>query len=129
MDKNVVDEILNELLPAVEAIEAQSEAVLMFLKENGVATEDRLQPYLSRAANASNVRWRAIRVRMERLLSAAAKEEGPRQETKETSPQQSVAEASATEKNPKSEYGNDTQAPAPKEKQDKPVKVDRKEAA
>jgi len=77
MDKEVLDEILDELLPTFEAMEAQSAALLMFLKDKELATAYQLAPYMRQAADASNVRWRATRVRIERLLSAAMKKEEP----------------------------------------------------
>lgn len=83
MDKKLLDEILDELLPTFEAMEAQSAALLMFLKDKEVATDYQLAPYMRQAADASNVRWRATRVRMERLLSAAMKEEPVKQENTE----------------------------------------------
>ncbi len=70
----VVKEILDALIPSFEALETQSAAVLQFLKEKGIATEDQLAPYLEQAANASNVRWRATRLRLEHLFSSVMKD-------------------------------------------------------
>lgn len=69
----IVQEIADDLFPAFEAAEAQSAAVLQFLKDRGIATDEELSPYLDQAGNASSVRWRAVRVRLEHLVSSAVK--------------------------------------------------------
>lgn len=74
MDPKITQEILDDLIPSIEAVEAKSTAVLEFLKNEGIATEEKLAPYLEQAASASNVRWLGVRVRVERLLAAAEKE-------------------------------------------------------
>jgi hypothetical protein len=73
MDAKVMEEALNELFPALEALETQSGAMIEFLKERGIASDNDLAPFVERAANASSVRWRAARLRINHLLSAAAK--------------------------------------------------------
>jgi hypothetical protein len=78
MNSEAVKEILNELFSHLERLETQSEAILQFLKEKKRVTDKQLAPYLEQAGNASNVRWRAARVRIERLLSA----ENPEKEIK-----------------------------------------------
>src|SRR6476660_4100431 len=69
MDQAIIDEILEELSSTLQRVEAQSAAILEFVKEKGMVKEDELAPFLERANAASSVRWRATRVRLQRLLS------------------------------------------------------------
>ena len=71
--EGVVAEIMNELFSSFESIEARSAAILQFVKDKGIATDEELAPYLQQAADASNVRWRAARLRLEHLFSSAIK--------------------------------------------------------
>jgi len=69
MNSEALKEVLNELFSHLERLETQNEAILQFLKEKKRVTDKQLAPYLEQAGNASNVRWRAARVRIEHLLS------------------------------------------------------------
>ena len=89
MELRTAEQILEELLPPLEALETQSGAVLQFLKDKGIATDEQLAPYLEQARNASNVRWRAARLRINRLLAPAF-------ETAEKSREIKSAESAAT---------------------------------
>ena len=93
MDTTVTDEILNDLIPSLEALETKSTAVLEFLKKEGIASDEKLAPYLEQAASATNVRWLAVRVRIERLLSSVEK----KTEDKKTNKQEASAESDSTE--------------------------------
>jgi len=93
MDATITGEILNDLIPYLEALETKSTAILEFLKKEGIASDETLAPYLERAAGASSVRWLAVRVRMERLLSSVEKQTGD----KKTNEQESSGESDSTE--------------------------------
>jgi hypothetical protein len=73
MDQNIVQEILHQLFASLEALDTQTSAIRQFLKDKGIATEQELAPYLEQAGNASGVRWLAVRVRIDHLLSSAMK--------------------------------------------------------
>jgi hypothetical protein len=75
MNSEAAKEIFNELFSHLERLETQSEAILQFLKEKKRVTDKQLAPYLEQAGNASNVRWRAARVRIEHLLAPEHPEE------------------------------------------------------
>jgi hypothetical protein len=68
MNNEAMKEVLNELFSHLERLETQSEAILQFLKEKKRVTDKQLAPYLEQAGNASSVRWRAARVRIDHLL-------------------------------------------------------------
>ncbi|MGH9641000.1 MAG: hypothetical protein ACRD3Q_01105 [Terriglobales bacterium] len=73
-DGKVGGQFLHELFSALEDLETQSAGILQFLKDKGLATDQELAPYLEAAANASEVRWRAARLRIETLLAGAIRE-------------------------------------------------------
>ena len=73
MEPSVVEQILDELLPSLEELETQSGAVLQFLKDKGIATDEGLTPYMEQARSASTVRWRAARLRINRVLAPTFK--------------------------------------------------------
>lgn len=83
MNTDPVKEVLSELFSHLERLETQSTAILLFLKEKKRVTDKQLAPYLERAGNASNVRWRAERVRMEYLLTQTGIEGAKSQEESE----------------------------------------------
>jgi hypothetical protein len=73
MDESTVNEILDEVISSLEPLEAQNTAILHFLKAKGIATDEDLAPFVEQATNASNVRWRAFRLRTAALISSAMK--------------------------------------------------------
>ena len=90
------------MFPAFETLETQSAAILQFLKDKKIASDEELALFLAQAAKASNVRWRAARVRMDRqLLSAIVAEEPAEQkalEATQKSQQQTPETTSATDR-------------------------------
>lgn len=76
MDESIVRQIVEELISSLEPLEAQSAALLEFCKDKGIVNNEELAPYLERAGNASDVRWRAFRVRTLSLISSAMKTPG-----------------------------------------------------
>src|ERR1700730_14087326 len=76
-------EILGELFALLEAQETQSAAVLQFLRDQGIATDEKLAPYLEQAGRASNIKWLAARKRMEHLLIPIQKETADGNKVKE----------------------------------------------
>jgi hypothetical protein len=116
MNSEAVKEILNELFSHLEKLETQSEAILQFLKEKKRVTDKQLAPYLEQAGNASNVRWRAARVRIERLLKPEHPEEeiklGKRPELKEDLPESKRSESDDKEGKKNEPGGKNESAPA-----------------
>ena len=70
---NIVEEILHDLFSSMEALETQNTAILQFLKDKGIATDEELASHLEQAGNASSVRWRGVRVRADYLFASAIK--------------------------------------------------------
>lgn len=98
MDQAIVDEILEELSSTLQRVEAQSSAILELVKEKSIVKEDELAAYLERANAASSVRWRATRVRLEKLLSGMEKKQQQQdEERKRTERKHETAENDAGE--------------------------------
>jgi chemotaxis protein histidine kinase CheA len=95
-----IKEILDELFSLLEILETQNLALTQFLKDQGIATDEKLAPYLDRAGNASSVKWRAARARMQYLLSPAAKntDEQEKDKSRNKEPEKPPTEKSSTEK-------------------------------
>jgi hypothetical protein len=95
MDEKIVEQILDELFSSFEDSETQSAAILLFLKDQGIATEEKLAPYFEQAGKTSDVRWRAARVRMGALLASAMRTPEPVAEKKITTAQEKNLESTA----------------------------------
>jgi hypothetical protein len=81
-------EIFDQMFALLESLETQNIAVVQFLKDEGIAADDKLAPYLEKAGNASSVKWRAARARMEHLLTpipVAAKQTAETRKPEKTS--------------------------------------------
>src|SRR5579872_3510597 len=100
MSDNPMREILGDLFGYLESLETQSGAILQYLKEKGGATDKKLAPYMEQATNASNVKWRAARVRMEHLLTVV--QQTPE---KEAAKPQAAAKAAQSKDNEKKNEG------------------------
>jgi hypothetical protein len=75
MNVDLAQELLNELGSSLENVETQHAALLQFLKDNDIVTDEQLAPYLAQAGKASSVRWRVARIRLERLFSTEKQQE------------------------------------------------------
>ena len=62
---DTLKEILSDLFALLETQETNSTAVLRLLNDQGIASDEKLSTYLDQAGKASNVKWRAARMRME----------------------------------------------------------------
>jgi hypothetical protein len=105
MDPDVIEQVLDQLLPALEATEAQTAALVQFLKAKGVLTEEEFAPFLEQAGNASNVRARVARVRIKKILSSAlmnAKTEASKEEKQDekSAPSEDKAQRADWQKEP-----------------------------
>ena len=69
MSENPAQEVLSDLLGYLESMETQSAAVLQLLKDKGIITDEQLAAFLEQAEDASSVKWRAARMRMEHLFA------------------------------------------------------------
>lgn len=106
MNNEAMKEVLNELFSHLERLETQNEAILQFLKEKKRVTDKQLAPYLEQAANASNVKWRAARVRIDHLLEP----EHPEKEAKLGKRPELHEDSSSAEKRSGSDVKDDKQA-------------------
>ena len=89
-----IKEVLDDLFALLETLETQTIAVVQFLKDQEIATDETFAPYLERAGAASSVKWRAARARMTFLLAPAPKKSTePEKETKDKEAEPKEAKA------------------------------------
>ena len=69
MSEDSTKQIFSDLFRYLEVLETQNAAMLQFLKDKNVIKESQFGSYLDQAAAATDVKWRAARVRMEHLLA------------------------------------------------------------
>src|SRR4029077_1310671 len=116
MDEAILQQIFDELFSSLEPLETQNAALLQFLKAKSIATDEELAPYLEQAGNASNVRWRGVRVRAGALISSALKppEQAPALKSAELAPEPSAgATGETSEKKATSEKEGDQKNATP----------------
>ena len=113
MKADLAQELLDELGSSIENLETQQTALLQFLKDNGLLTDDQFAPYLAQAGKASGVRWRAARIRLERLFSTELQKEEKREEKEQpqTDAEQASTQNQKQESPNKSGVGNADAAP------------------
>jgi hypothetical protein len=67
------EQVFEELLPYLETLDSQIGGLIQLLKDKRITTTEELGQYARQADQASNVKERGLRVRMEYLFSNAAK--------------------------------------------------------
>jgi hypothetical protein len=82
MSDNPAKQVLKDLLPHFEEIEAQNGAIIQLLKDKGIVNQEEFAKYLEQAGNASNVKWRAVMARLEYLFLPGEKSGGGDNEKK-----------------------------------------------
>jgi hypothetical protein len=70
MDQAALQEVFEELFLSLENLETQNRAAMELLMDKGIVRQEEVVKYLDQASNASDVRWRAARARMNRLLAS-----------------------------------------------------------
>ena len=73
MNSHPAEQVFEEVLPYLEMLDAQIGAIIQVLKDRGIMSGEEFAKYVQRADLGSNVKERAMRVRMEYLFSNAAK--------------------------------------------------------
>jgi hypothetical protein len=97
MQQDRLKEVLSQLFTVLEAQETNCAAVLQLLKDEGIASDEKLATYLNQAGNASNVKWRAARMRMEYPLTPIQKQTSDNDKAKAKSPEAKSPEAKSSE--------------------------------
>ncbi len=74
MERELAQQILEEMLPYLEKMDTENTAILQLLKDKKLTTDEGFATYLQQAGNATNIKWLAARVRIEHLLAGIGKE-------------------------------------------------------
>ena len=69
MSDNPVKEVVTDLFQHLEALETRCAALVQLVKEKGVGTEEEFARCEQQASEASSIKWRAARLRMEHLFA------------------------------------------------------------
>lgn len=127
MNVELAQELVNQLGLSLENLETQHAALFLFLKDQGVVTDEQLAPYLIQAGKSSGVRWRAARIRLDSLISAEkSKEEDTAEKEKRakngerTSEQQASGEQAPSQNREKEGQEEEGHAKEGQEKNTKP---------
>ena len=114
MNVDLAQELLNELGSSLKNLETEQAALLQFLKDNGVLTDDQFAPYLAQAGKASSVRWRAAHVRLERLFSSERQKEEKLRETEKRQTGAGQAPIQNQDQEPEPKTKNDADGTTPR---------------
>jgi len=146
---DTLKEVLGELFALLEAQETNSAALLQLLKDQGIISDEKLSTYLDQAGRASNVKWRAARMRMEYLLTPIQKETADKDKFKQAEAKEAQSPEAANkaeedkprnhakgngnekkEKQPEAKSaGNDNAEESPDEKSDASKGISKKDQA
>jgi len=122
---NPTEEVLNDLFRHLEVLETQNAAILKLLKDKKLITEKKFSSYLEQAAVASDIKWRAARVRMEHLFANALEPKTPSSSSKT----REVPETGEGKQEPPKTVSSDAQAKEAKESVDRDHSGEKQSAA
>jgi len=119
MKEELLDEILDAVIPSLEAAEAQTAALIQLLEEKQLISAEERERLLAQAANTADIKARGARLRLKRVLTSALKELEKAKEPEKDKPQQkSQAEPEGPEPSAEAEQQKYHQEPAPENKPD-----------
>ena len=112
MNVDLAQELLDELGSSLKNLETEQAALMQFLKDNGMLSDEQFAPYLEQAGKASSVRWRAAHTRLERLFSSERQKE---EKLREDEKRQTAAAPASTQnqKQDSDKMSDEASAPAP----------------